>query len=157
MYDQLTPQYTTLYFVYGLTFFLTGFGVAVRRRDSTLPLAKHIGLLAAFGLLHGSGEWLYVFIPLYAAANPLLLSWLQLGHLALLAFSFVPLLIFGLRLLRLPPFWQHWLPWLPLGFWLALAVIWAAGRPSVLDGSRRGPRALPPRPAGQRLGGPGVV
>jgi hypothetical protein len=41
-----------------------GFAIAFQaRRPSSFYLARHLCSLAVFGLLHGTAEWAYIFIP----------------------------------------------------------------------------------------------
>ncbi|HUF07464.1 MAG TPA: hypothetical protein VMP86_08780, partial [Candidatus Binatia bacterium] len=48
--------------VYGQVFFVMGLAVALQSRQrSKLPLARPLGWLAGFGLLHGLMEWGYLF------------------------------------------------------------------------------------------------
>jgi len=61
----LTANRPTLYFIYGLAFFLLGFTVLVQqRKTSNLKLAHKLPWLAIFALIHGLAEWGYLFIPL---------------------------------------------------------------------------------------------
>jgi signal transduction histidine kinase len=113
------------YFVYGQAFFVLGLAVALQsRRHSQLGLARHLWLLATFGILHGLYEWGTVFIPLqqtYLQAGVVdLLRVLQLG---LEAVSFLALFQFGIELIALAPPHRGKLRSLPV---LALFV-WLAG------------------------------
>lgn len=67
-YDFFSKVYFLIYFVYGLSFFLMGFAIAMNIRTfrslSNLALAKPLWLLAAFGITHGLSEWAEIFIPI---------------------------------------------------------------------------------------------
>jgi signal transduction histidine kinase len=57
--------------VYGQVFFVMGLAVALQSRQrSQLPLARPLGWLAAFGLLHGLMIWGYLFVPIQAGWLP---------------------------------------------------------------------------------------
>ncbi|MGD2144524.1 MAG: sensor histidine kinase [Anaerolineae bacterium] len=85
-----------IYFFYGLAFFITGVVVSLEAsRHSSLSLAQTLPFLAAFGLLHGTHEWLEMFEKMAAepvGAVP------RLFRLSVLIVSFTPLVEFGLRL-----------------------------------------------------------
>ncbi|MBX3059532.1 MAG: GAF domain-containing sensor histidine kinase [Anaerolineae bacterium] len=91
-----------VYFFYGLAFFCLGLIVWLETgRASTLRLARALGFLAAFGILHGLHEWFEMFQRLGAAGATDIPSWLlsdelRLGHLVL---SFICLVIFGVQLI----------------------------------------------------------
>ncbi|MBK8030440.1 MAG: sensor histidine kinase [Chloroflexi bacterium] len=84
-------------FLYGLTFFVTGFAIFLQsRRRSRLRLARDLYWLAAFGILHGVHEWGAMFIPIQAAYTPrVLIDLLQTIQVTLLALSFFCLMMFG--------------------------------------------------------------
>src|SRR3972149_6735184 len=68
---------------------------------STLPLARALPWLAAFGILHGLHEWGYLFVPLQSGYLPPPLTEILLFiQLALKGISFAVLLQFGVELLR---------------------------------------------------------
>ena len=100
-HDWLGP----IYQVYGLAFFVLGVvALVLPRRDASLPFARDLWLLAAFGVLHGTLEFVE-----WARLND---SPARLDSLAsvLAALSYLPLLEFGRRMLlrtsvplRLPP------------------------------------------------------
>ncbi len=53
-----------LYSLFGQVFFVLGIAIAlIARRDSEIPLARPLWLLAAFGIFHGLYEWSYVVLP----------------------------------------------------------------------------------------------
>ncbi|MBI3359696.1 MAG: hypothetical protein HY023_01125 [Chloroflexi bacterium] len=89
-----------VFFLYGLAFFTMGLAaLQAARRDSGLTLGRAIWLLAAFGLVHASVEWLDMFYLIHRQGLDLLhfppVRWVRL---ALLALSLFALNQFGLRL-----------------------------------------------------------
>jgi signal transduction histidine kinase len=119
-----------IYFVYGLVFFVLGLAIALQsRRHSRLLLARHLGWLAAFGLLHGLHEWGDLFIPIQQAGLPApIYSMLLTLQLGLLAGSYACLFQFGVGLLRpLAPRWR-WVRWVPR----AVFLTWAIGTTALL-------------------------
>ena len=139
----LTSHYwywSLFFFVYGLSFFLMGFGILVRaRRGSNLTLGRRLPCLAIFGLLHGTSEWGYIFIPAQMAAE----GWQTLrgalltgGHALLLAVSYTFLLAFGINLLVDTRDWPRWirlLPALGLGGWAAIFLFTFPGNGAAAD------------------------
>lgn len=91
-----------IYFFYGLAFFCMGLIVWIESgRASSFRLARAMGPLAGFGIIHGLHEWFEMFQRLgrtRATSIPgwLLLDELRIGHLVV---SFALLVIFGVRLL----------------------------------------------------------
>ncbi len=98
---------TLIYFIYGLAFFSMGLAMFFEAgRSPLLVEAAALRPLAVFGLLHGAHEWLEMFLDKsdwLVVANPLAMSWLRIG---LLLFSFVALLVFGMRLFQPLPLLQ---------------------------------------------------
>lgn len=88
-----------IYFFYGLAFFCMGLFVWVEsRRSSSFRLARAMGPLAGFGIIHGLHEWFEMFQRLQDQANIpewLLSDQIRLAHLVV---SFALLLLFGVRL-----------------------------------------------------------
>ena len=110
---------TEIYFFYGLAFFVTGLVVWLEAsRSPTLPLARVLPFLAAFGLIHGGHVWVEMF-QLMAPDPPAMLF--QVFRILVLVISFTLLVEFGLRLLAL----DGWRPWLLLRW--ALLVIFLGG------------------------------
>lgn len=113
-----------LYFLSGLSFFAMGLAVAVHcRAESGLRLAGSLGFLAAFGILHGFGEWGKLFIPLQVPNIGQAAQWklLALQHL-LEAASYFLLFLFAAKLVRDTREGRAWLAALPFLFffpWLA--------------------------------------
>ena len=86
--------------VYGQVFFVMGLAIALQsRRRSRLPLARPLGWLAAFGLLHGLMIWGYLFVPIQAGwlAAPLIET-LLVVQLLMKPISFAFLFQFGVEL-----------------------------------------------------------
>jgi signal transduction histidine kinase len=92
-----------VFFVYGLAFFCMGLAISLESRRSPLLADGRVLLpLAAFGILHGSHEWVEMFQGILAwegYAVPPALVW---GRYALLAISFSTLALFGLLALQRP-------------------------------------------------------
>lgn len=91
-----------IYFFYGLAFFSMGLGVWLESgRASDFRLARTMGPLAGFGILHGLHEWFEMFQWLARNSTASIPDWLlrdeiRIPHLVL---SFVLLIIFGTRLI----------------------------------------------------------
>lgn len=82
--------------VYGLSFIVLGAVLFVLpRQHDRLPFVRHLPLLAAFGLIHGTLEFVILWRVLHQAESPAL-AWLTAS---LLFVSFLPLLEFGRRTL----------------------------------------------------------
>jgi len=98
---------TLIYFIYGLAFFSMGLAMSFEAgRSPLLVEAAVLRPLAVFGLVHGSHEWLEMFLDKsdwFVVAHPVELSWLRIG---LLLVSFVALLVFGIMMLRPLPLLQ---------------------------------------------------
>jgi signal transduction histidine kinase len=95
-----------VYFLYGLAFFSMGLAVLLESgRASELRLARAMGPLATFGILHGIHEWLEMFVrlgeivPDAPAVGQTVL--IEAFRVALLAMSFLLLIVFGVRLIHL--------------------------------------------------------
>jgi signal transduction histidine kinase len=116
---------STIYFVYGLVFFLLGFAIILQTRQSSrLDFARSLRWLAAFGIAHGFHEWGDLFIPIQAEyLSPETIRILYILHLILLALSYIFLFEFGFALLYAGKRgrWFHWLtPLLFLGWFVVL-------------------------------------
>ena len=87
--------------VYGQVFFVLGLAVALQSRQrSQLPLARPLGWLAAFGIVHGLMEWGYLFIPVQAGFLPQpIIELLLVLQLAMKPISFALLFQFGAELI----------------------------------------------------------
>jgi signal transduction histidine kinase len=107
--------------VYGQVFFVMGLAIALQSlKRSTLPLARALPWLAAFGIVHGLHEWGYLFVPLQSGYLPLPLTEVLLFvQLAAKGISFALLLQFGVELLG-PTGGRGAVPrWLPAALLLA--------------------------------------
>ena len=90
-----------IYGLYGLAFFVTGVVVALESgRNSQLALTRALPFLAAFGLMHGIHEWIEMFLLMSGDSSSSLLV-IEGFSILLLAASFVVLIEFALRLMRL--------------------------------------------------------
>lgn len=89
-------------FAYGLVFFILGFAIIIRTRQSSrLELARSLRWLAAFGITHGFNEWGDLFIPIQATyLSSTSIRVLYILQLILLTASFACLFEFGVSLLR---------------------------------------------------------
>jgi len=87
--------------IYGQVFFVMGLAIALQSRQrSQLPLARPLGWLAAFGIVHGLMEWGYLFIPIQAGFLPQpLIEALLILQLLLKPISFALLFQFGVELI----------------------------------------------------------
>ena len=97
-----------IFFVYGLSFFSLGLVVFLQHTaNSSFELRRFIWLFAAFGCLHGMGEWADMFMALGSSYwTGLGLAILQMAGFCLTLASFILLLDFGVSLvwLRNPAF-----------------------------------------------------
>jgi signal transduction histidine kinase len=90
---------TLIFFIYGLAFF--SMGLAMMLESTRSPLLAQAGVLrplAIFGLVHGSHEWLEMFLDKsewLVFRYPEQIAWLRVG---ILTISFVSLIVFGLRI-----------------------------------------------------------
>jgi signal transduction histidine kinase len=120
-----TTSYVLIFFFYGLAFFVMGLAVLLERgHGSNARLRVALGPLAAFGLIHGSHEWLEMFdrLEILPWAIPGHNAW-ELLRIALLTVSFLTLGMFGATLLDRPRAAPR-LRWVES---LALSVLWLLG------------------------------
>ena len=99
------PNIIVVYFLYGLAFFSMGLAVWLESgRASRLRLARAMGSLAAFAILHSFHEWLEMFqrLGMLVPDAPAVGQSLALNavRVSLLALSFVMLIVFGVRLIH---------------------------------------------------------
>jgi signal transduction histidine kinase len=128
--------------VYGQVFFVMGLAIALQSRQrSQLPLARPLGWLAAFGIVHGFMEWGYLFVPIQAGFLPQpIIEGLLILQLLLKPLSFALLFQFGVELLlsaratdppRAGHAWLRLVPAFVAGLWvvatLAISGTMAAG------------------------------
>ena len=92
-------------------------------RSSELDFARALRSLAGFGLVHGTHEWLEMFLLIFPQLQDLsFYRWVGTGRVVLLAVSFLFLISFGARLVVGPKRTQ--LAWQMLG---VIAIIWTLG------------------------------
>jgi signal transduction histidine kinase len=123
--------------IYGQVFFLMGLVVALQSRQrSQLSLARSLGWLAGFGLVHGLMEWGYLFVPIQAGFLPRpIIEGLLILQLLMKPLSFALLFQFGAELVlstrepgSLPRIGSQ--PWLRLVPAASLAL-WAVATPAL--------------------------
>ncbi len=114
----------TVYFFYGLSFFSMGLAIMLEvGHASQLDFAQALRPLAAFGLVHGSHEWVEMFLLIHGhITGETTFAWVGPLRVILLAASFMMLLAFGARLIAGPT--RARLKW---GLMLAVVCIWGAG------------------------------
>jgi signal transduction histidine kinase/CheY-like chemotaxis protein/HPt (histidine-containing phosphotransfer) domain-containing protein len=90
-----------VFFTYGLAFFLLGIAIVLQPRwGSAFKIGNSLWLLAGFGLLHGLGEWMDMFLTLGDAYwTPPGTDVIKIVSFYFGAASFVCLLQFSLRLI----------------------------------------------------------
>lgn len=90
---------TLVFFVYGLAFFCMGLAMLLEAgRSPLLAEARVLIPLVIFGFVHGSHEWLEMFLDKsdwYVFRDPEIVSWIRI---ALLVISFTSLILFGIRM-----------------------------------------------------------
>ncbi len=91
-----------VFFIYGLAFFGMGITMALESgRSPALAQARVLRFLAAFGLIHGTHEWLESYLMQARAFGTPLPDWLPWLRLGLLVTSFVSLLLYAIQMLLL--------------------------------------------------------
>jgi signal transduction histidine kinase/CheY-like chemotaxis protein len=90
-----------VFFIYGLALFLLGMAILLQPRcGSALNIGTSLWLLAGFGLLHGLGEWMDMFLTLGDTYwTPLGTGAIKIASFYLAAASYACLLQFGLRII----------------------------------------------------------
>lgn len=116
-----------VFFIYGLAFFAMGLAVALEARRSTTKLAYSLRFLAAFGLLHGVGQWVVMFLLVDTnGASVEGSTGIRVLALALSSLSALFLLLFGVTLLEgtsVDARWPRVLPAGLMGVWVASFAI----------------------------------
>ncbi len=126
MIEILHLNVLALYFLYGLSFYTMGVGIALQYRSySSFKLAQSLSLLAAFALLHGLSEWGSVFMPVRVPDFGDLPLWKLIAVQRLLqSVSYFFLFCFGVKLIsdsKNQNFnWWVTLPTIAFLAWLAL-------------------------------------
>jgi len=109
-----------VFFIYGLSFFTMGLALLIYpKKSSVFSLAKHLRIVALFGILHGINEWIDMFILIQ---HPVEGTPLNLIRGPILAASFFFLVLFGAKVIIETKKRTPALQALPL----ILFMIWAA-------------------------------
>lgn len=109
-----------VFFIYGLSFFTMGLALLIYpKKSSVFSLAKHLRIVALFGILHGINEWIDMFILIQ---HPVEGTPLNLIRGPILAASFFFLVLFGAKVIIETKKRTPALQALPL----ILFIIWAA-------------------------------
>jgi signal transduction histidine kinase/CheY-like chemotaxis protein len=97
----ISDHMLVVFFIYGLAFFLLGVAILLQpRRGSAFKMGNSLWLLAGFGLLHGLGEWMDMFLTLGDTYwTPLGTEVIKIASFYFGAASFVCLLQFSLRII----------------------------------------------------------
>jgi len=103
VHNQIMDQLTFLvFFIYGLAFFGMGIAMALESgRSPALAQARVLRPLAAFGLIHGTHEWLESYLMQAESFGAPLPDWLPWLRLTFLVASFASLFLYGLLMLPL--------------------------------------------------------
>jgi signal transduction histidine kinase len=121
----LNESLIIIYFLYGLAFYTMGAAVLLEQgRGSDNRLAHALRPLAAFALIHGTHEWMEMFMSMEVLTGenfPFLLA--ESLRIALLSFSFLSLAAFGSYLLAGGTRSQQ----ISMLILLGLAVLWGCG------------------------------
>lgn len=114
-----------VYLIYGLGFFVLGLAVALEvGRTTESRFARAMPYLAAFGLLHGSHEWIEMFEQLGSLAYQFVPPpWWGFGRIVVLALSFAALVAFGVHMLYASPTRPSGARWATMG----MLTLYAAG------------------------------
>jgi len=143
-----------IYFAYGLAFWAMGLAVLLESgRASSASAARSLQWLAAFGILHGTHEWLEAFLLVLRSVSIPLPSGLDWLRLTLLSMSFCSLYAYAFQTLSDTPSTrgrQYWRSALLVLTGLVLFVVLGASRqpgpvnwPSLLDVGARFALAVP--------------
>ncbi|MBF0463663.1 MAG: sensor histidine kinase [Nitrospirae bacterium] len=107
-----------IYFVYGLSFFIMGYGILTQSKSNSIfKISGIIWLLGVFGVLHGINEWLDMWVVIKGRSQ--LIDYARWGFLIV---SYCFLLDFGLRMCMRnikPEFNRKY----SLDIWLVLVVL----------------------------------
>lgn len=92
-----------IYLFYGMAFFAIGVAISSRdTRASNLQIARYLWLFALFGYIHGTHEWMQLYLHFISGPIPEKIFFLiKVVELLLVLASFAFLLLFGLNLLCL--------------------------------------------------------
>src|SRR5512140_3442814 len=90
------------YFFYGLAFFAMGIAMLLETgRSPALAEGRSLRFLAAFGLLHGTHEWLEFYLLQAQSQGLPVIAWSGWLRLILLVTSFIALFLYAYLALRL--------------------------------------------------------
>ncbi|MHC4104421.1 MAG: PAS domain-containing protein, partial [Planctomycetota bacterium] len=121
-----------VWFIYGLAFFVLGLVILVYpKKASAFRLANHIWLIAGFGILHGTNEWLDMFI---AIGKPFPPDILKIIRLVTLVGSFLFLLRFGTKVISEKTKKYSLIRVLPIVLFAIWAIIIVTSKPRLLMG-----------------------
>jgi hypothetical protein len=97
----ISDHMLVVFFIYGLAFFLLGVAILLQpRRGSAFKMGNSLWLLAAFGLSHGLGEWMDMFLTLGDTYwTPLGTEVIKIASFYFGTASYVCLLQFSLRII----------------------------------------------------------
>ncbi len=124
MAELFTSNIIVVYFFYGLSFFAMGLAVLLEYgHSSKLDFARALRPLIGFGLIHGSHEWLEMFMLIRErTSDPLVAAWILPVRMIALASSFLFLIAFGARLIAGPGKRK-----LYIGMFSTITAIWVIG------------------------------
>ena len=125
MADLFIKNFISVFFFYGLSFFCMGLAILLEAgRPSELDFARALRPLAGFGLVHGSHEWIEMFLLIREKTSgiPPTDGWIGPTQIILLAISFLFLVAFGARLITGPNQQK-----LLLSMLAVVTVIWITG------------------------------
>jgi signal transduction histidine kinase len=112
-----------VFFFYGLAFFSMGMALALETgRIPFLVERRILWPLAVFGLMHGMHEWLEVFLLQWGWNQMTLPGWLRWGRVFWLAASFIPLMVFTIRMF-IPESSRNWVFFSSLGIVLLYGTL----------------------------------
>jgi signal transduction histidine kinase len=104
--DQIT---FLVFFIYGLAFFGMGITMALESgRSPALAQARVLRPLAAFGLIHGTHEWMESYLIQAKTFGTTLPDWLPWLRLTFLVASFASLFLYGVQMLLLVSPYSLW-------------------------------------------------
>jgi len=102
VHNPMDQQVFLVYFVYGLAFFGMGIIMTLESgRSPALAQARVLRPLAAFGLIHGTHEWLEAYLIQAKSFGTFLPDWLPWVRISFLVTSFAALFLYGVQMLLL--------------------------------------------------------
>ncbi|MCP4712851.1 MAG: PAS domain-containing protein, partial [Planctomycetes bacterium] len=113
-----------VFLIYGFSFFVLALAILIYpKTGSRFVLARHLWLVAGFGLAQGANEWVDMFILIRKGQDNFAL---EVAHLVLLPVSFMFLVCFGVLMLKdmgWKGVWLKLLPWLLGLAWIMIFVL----------------------------------